>query len=56
MISRDDLCVHAEARYHSLLREAEAERLVSKDRPVARRHMLLDPIRLLVALIMGMFK
>ena len=53
MILGNDVWVHAVARYHSLLDEAEAERRAGEARPVAPRRRLLDPIRLLVALILG---
>lgn len=47
----NEMSVHAQARYESLLREAEAERLIRNGRPV--RQALLGPFRLLVALILG---
>lgn len=56
MIRLDELQAHAVERYHSMLDEAEADRRASEARPIAPRRRLLDPIRLLVALIMAMYR
>lgn len=44
----------AETRYHDLLRKAEVERKLTRGRPAETRHALLNAVRFLIWLILGM--